>query len=129
MKEKMIRNMDYDKINHVLQRMIYSGSPDPVLLEFAALLEEARTPDMDVPDNVIGLNHSVVFTELASGELMSKTLVLPPVDFDAGELSVFSPIGMGLIGAFVSDEIDCSTPSGSVRIRIESLSCIESEFI
>ncbi len=125
MKERMIRGKDYDKINHVLQRMIYSGSPEPVLLEFAALLEEALTPDMDVPDDFIGLDSSVGFTELETGELMTKTVVLPPANFEIGELSVFSPIGMGLIGASVGDEIDCRTPSGTVRIRIESLTCLE----
>ena len=31
MKERMIRGKDYDKINHVLQRMVYAGSPEPVL--------------------------------------------------------------------------------------------------
>ena len=83
-------------------------------LKRAIVLESA-----EVPDEAIGLGSRVDIKDLDTNEVESYTLTLPAqANFDAGRLSILTPIGAGLLGYELGDEIEWPTPGGIRRIEI-----------
>ena len=87
------------------------------------VLEHSRVIDPDVlPKDRVCLLSRVVFTNLATNTRMEFEIVSPhEMDLEAGKISLNSPIGAALMGKKVGEIAEAQVPSGTLRLRIESI--------
>ena len=87
------------------------------------VLEHSRVIDPDVlPKDRVCLLSRVVFTNLATGKRLRFEIVSPhEMDLEAGKISLKSPIGAALMGKKVGEIAEAQVPSGTLRLRIESI--------
>ena len=88
------------------------------------ILEHSRVVDPAVlPKDRVSLLSVVEFTNLATNTRMKFEIVSPhEMDLDAGKISLQSPIGAALMGKKVGEIAEAQVPSGTLRLRIESIS-------
>lgn len=71
------------------------------------------------PADVVALDSTVEYEDLATGEVESFTLTLPErAKIEERRLSILAPIGTALIGCRVGDSVNWSTPGGDRQLRI-----------
>ena len=87
------------------------------------ILEHSRVIDPDVlPKDRVCLLSRVEFTNLATNTRMTFEIVSPhEMDLEAGKISLKSPIGAALMGKKVGDIAEAQVPSGTLRLRIDSI--------
>ncbi len=87
------------------------------------ILQYSRIIDTSaLPKDKISLLSKVEFTNIATGARMTYTIVSPhEMNLEEGKISCKCPIGLALMGKKVGDEVDVAAPSGTFRIRIESV--------
>ena len=88
------------------------------------VLDNSRVIDPDAlpKDRVCLLSH-VEFTNLATNARMKFEIVSPhEMNLEAGKISLKSPIGAALMGKKVGEIAEAQVPSGTLRLRIESIS-------
>ena len=87
------------------------------------VLEHSRVIDPDVlPKDRVCLLSRVVFTNLSTNTRMEFEIVSPhEMDLEAGKISLKSPIGAALMGKKVGEIAEARVPSGTLRLRIESI--------
>ena len=87
------------------------------------ILEHSRVIDPDVlPKDRVSLLSQVEFTNLATNARMKFQIVSPhEMDLEAGKISLKSPIGAALMGKKVGEIAEAQVPSGTLRLRIESI--------
>ena len=87
------------------------------------VLEHSRVINPDVlPKDRVCLLSRVAFTNLATNTRMEYEIVSPhEMDLEAGKISLKSPIGAALMGKKVGDIAEAGVPSGTLRLRIESI--------
>ena len=88
------------------------------------ILEHSRVVNPDaLPKDRVSLLSTVEFTNLATNTRMKFEIVSPhEMDLDAGKISLQSPIGSALMGKKVGEIAEAQVPSGTLRLRIESIS-------
>ena len=88
------------------------------------VLENSRVIDTDLlPKDRVSLLSRVEFTNLATNIRMKFQIVSPhEMDLEAGKISLKSPIGAALMGKKVGDIAEAQAPSGTLRLRIDSIS-------
>jgi len=75
--------------------------------------------DQNIPSDKVYIGATVTLQELKNKEEVKYMLVAPPEsDFENNKLSIFSPIGKGLMGQPEGVEVDIETPSGMVKYKI-----------
>ena len=91
------------------------------------VLENSRVIDPDLlPKDKVSLLSYVEFTNLSTNTRMKFQIVSPhEMDLEAGKISLKSPIGAALMGNKVGDIVDAKVPSGTIRLRIESIALNE----
>ena len=91
------------------------------------ILEHSRVIDPDVlPKDRVSLLSRVEFTNLATNTRMTFEIVSPhEMDLEAGKISLKSPIGATLMGKKVGDIAEAQVPSGTLRLRIDSITLDE----
>ena len=91
------------------------------------VLENSRVVDTGVlPRDRVCLLSRVEFTNLSTQTRMTFEIVSPhEMDLEAGKISLKSPIGAALMGRKVGDIAEARVPSGTVRLRIESITLEE----
>lgn len=76
----------------------------------------------EVAPDVITMNSTVRITDLDSGTTHTYTIVFPAeADFEAGRISILSPLGTALLGFRAGDEVTWEMTSGPRRFRVEEL--------
>ena len=87
------------------------------------VLENSRVIDPDVlPKDKVSLMSHVEFTNLSTKARMKFQIVSPhEMDLEAGKISLKSPIGAALMGKKVGEIAEAQVPSGTLRLRIESI--------
>jgi len=87
------------------------------------VLENSRVIDTDaLPKDRVCLLSKVEFTNLATNTRMKFEIVSPhEMDLAAGKISLKSPIGAALMGKKVGEIAEAQVPSGTLRLRIESI--------
>jgi transcription elongation factor GreA len=87
------------------------------------VLEHSRVINPDVlPKDRVCLLSRVVFTNLTTNTRMEFEIVSPhEMDLEAGKISLKSPIGAALMGRKVGEIAEAQIPSGTLRLRIESI--------
>lgn len=88
------------------------------------VLEHSRVIDpAALPKDRVCLLSRVEFTNLATNTRMKFEIVSPhEMNLEAGKISLKSPIGAALMGKKVGETVEAKTPSGILRLRIESIS-------
>lgn len=88
------------------------------------VLEHARVINPDVlPKDRVSLLSRVEFTNLSTNTVMTFEIVSPhEMNLEAGKISLKSPIGAALMGKKVGEIAEARVPSGTLRLRIESIS-------
>ena len=88
------------------------------------VLENSRVIDTHVlPKDKVSLLSQVEFTNLNTNTRMKFEIVSPhEMNLEAGKISLKSPIGAALMGKKVGDIAEAQVPSGTLRLRIESIS-------
>ena len=91
------------------------------------ILEHSRVIDPDnLPKDRVSLLSRVEFTSLSTNTRMKYEIVSPhEMDLEAGKISLKSPIGAALMGKKVGEIAEVQVPSGTLRLRIESISAFE----
>ena len=87
------------------------------------VLEHSRVIDPDfLPKDRVCLLSRVEFTNLSTNTRMKFKIVSPhEMDLETGKISLNSPIGAALMGKKVGEIADAHVPSGTLRLRIESI--------
>ena len=87
------------------------------------VLEHSRVIDPDVlPKDQVSLLSKVEFTNLSTNTRMTFKIVSPhEMNLEEGKISLKSPIGAALMGKKVGDIAEAQVPSGTLRLRIESI--------
>ena len=87
------------------------------------VLEHSRVIDSDaLPKDRVSLLSRVEFTNLKTNARMKFQIVSPhEMDLEAGKISLKSPIGAALMGKKVGEIAEAQVPSGTLRLRIESI--------
>jgi transcription elongation factor GreA len=87
------------------------------------ILEHSRVIDPDaLPKDCVSLLSHVEFTNLSTNARMKFQIVSPhEMDLGAGKISLNSPIGSALMGKKVGEIAEARVPSGTLRLRIESI--------
>ena len=87
------------------------------------ILENSRVIDPDaLPKDRVSLLSRVEFTNLATNTRMTFQIVSPhEMDLEAGRISLKSPIGAALMGKRVGEIAEAQVPSGTLRLKIESI--------
>ena len=87
------------------------------------VLENSRVINPDVlPKDKVSLLSSVEFTNLTTNTCMKFQIVSPhEMDLEAGRISLKSPIGAALMGGKVGEIVEAQVPSGTIRLRIDSI--------
>lgn len=87
------------------------------------VLEHSRVIDPgNLPKDRVSLLSKVEFTNLSTNTRMVFQIVSPhEMNLEAGKISLKSPIGAALMGKKASDIVEAQTPSGPLRLRIESI--------
>jgi transcription elongation factor GreA len=93
------------------------------IVQLEEILATARPlEDLEMPDDTCYLGCTVTLEDLEDGSEEVYSLVAPPeADPRKGTLSVESPIGSGLLGKKVGEEVSISIPVGEVSYRIISV--------
>ena len=91
------------------------------------VLEHSRVINPDVlPKDRVSLLSRVEFTNLSTNAVMEFEIVSPhEMDLEAGKISLKSPIGAALMGKKVGEIAEARVPSGTLRLRIESITLPE----
>jgi transcription elongation factor GreA len=75
-----------------------------------------------LPKDIVCLLSKVEFTNLETNTRMKFEIVSPhEMNLEAGKISLKSPIGAALMGKKVGETAEARTPSGILRLRIESI--------
>jgi len=87
------------------------------------VLEHSRVISPDVlPKDRVSLLSRVEFTNLSTNARMTFEIVSPhEMDLEAGKISLKSPIGAALMGKKVGEVAEAQVPSGTLRLRVESI--------
>ncbi|MBQ9174865.1 MAG: transcription elongation factor GreA [Bacteroidales bacterium] len=88
------------------------------------VLEHSRVIDPEaLPKDRVCLLSRVEFTNLTTGTRMKFEIVSPhEMDLEQGKISLKSPIGAALMGKKAGEIVEAQVPSGTLRLRIESIS-------
>ncbi len=86
------------------------------------LSELSRIDVKNLPPDRVGFGSKVTVKDLESSETFVFTIVAGDfLDLDAGQISLASPIGRGLLGASKEQEVAVELPKGRRRYRVLEL--------
>jgi transcription elongation factor GreA len=78
--------------------------------------------DMNIPSDRIFIGATVVLTDLDLKKDITYMLVAPEeAEFGENRISVFSPIGKGLLTHRVGDDVTITVPAGTKRFKVLSI--------
>ena len=97
------------RINHLTQR-----------------LHELSKIDVNaIPEDRVGFGSRLTVKNLDTGDEFTYTIVAGDyMDIDAGHISMASPLGQGLLGARVDDEVTIKLPVGERRFKVLELTTL-----
>ena len=86
------------------------------------LTNVAFIEDMNIPSDKIFIGATAVLRDLDLKKEITYTLVSPEeAEFGANRISVFSPIGKGLLTHQAGDEVSITVPAGIKRFKVLSI--------
>ena len=115
----ILTKSDYNTI----KELIVNTPSHLITKEISLLAKEIelakKVPDSKIEPQVLRLNSNFEVQDVASGKLLNFQLTLPKhADLAAKKLSVFSPLGVALIGFQEGMEIEWALPGGLKKLKI-----------
>jgi len=79
----------------------------------------------EMPEDKVGFGSKVTIRDLEADEVFTFTITAGDfIDLDAGQISLASPIGQGLLNAEVDEEVTVHLPAGDRKYRILELTTL-----
>jgi transcription elongation factor GreA len=76
----------------------------------------------DIPSDKVYIGAIVSLVDLESKEKLKYMLVSPQeADYEENKLSIFSPVGKGLMGKAPKEELEIKVPAGVLRYKITKI--------
>ncbi len=99
------------------------GHNEKRIAELEEKLAHARILDEDIPQDEVLIGATVQLEDTGTGERITYTLVSElEADYDAGKISVTSPIGEGLLHHKENDVVEIRIPAGVLTYRVIKIS-------
>ena len=119
-----ITSRDKEQLRDLLAEMeTRRTEPRADLKALAEELQRAAVVNpQEIPDDVITMNSRAEMLDLKTGERVTFTLVFPSeANIDEEKISVFAPIGAGMLGYRLNDEFEWQVPGGVRRMRVTKI--------
>ena len=119
----VINERDFDRLNDLVHSPRLRTTHAPMVATLEQELGHGRVvPPTSVPKGVVTMNSKVRFVDLRTRERETYTLVYPEqANVDEARLSVLAPLGTALLGASAGDVVECRTPGGVRRLKVERI--------
>jgi transcription elongation factor GreA len=92
------------------------------------MIELSQIDVTTIPTDRVGFGSKLRVRNLATGDEFAYMIVAGEyMDLDAGHISMASPLGRGLLGARVDDEVAIQLPAGERRFRILELTTLHAQ--
>ncbi len=112
----IITSSDFARLQRLIEHHTADRDQDAVELLDAELSRARVVPPSDVPPNVVTMNSRLRYVSQATGASRTVTLVYPAeANFEAGRLSILTPVGCALLGLAVGQAIDWTMPNRQLR--------------
>jgi regulator of nucleoside diphosphate kinase len=110
---------DYLKLRLLLTTSLYSNGHS-ALRNLRDELDRANVVGPDaLPADIVTMESTVQYEDLASGELEEYTITFPDrANIETKRISILAPIGTALIGCRVGDLVKWSTPGGIRQLKV-----------
>ena len=114
---------DYQRIIGMIEfAAMRTKIPDAVDNLLTNLKGARMLPQENISADIITMNSRARLTELSSGKEIEITVTYPQdADNLLKKISVFSPIGMTLLGSKVGDVVSWKVPAGIGQFRIDKV--------
>ncbi|WP_106640726.1 nucleoside diphosphate kinase regulator [Allosphingosinicella vermicomposti] len=111
-----ISETDYELIaNHAIR--LETRFPEQAKMLFSEIDRAKVYPAEKLPPDVVTLGSVVSYSDDSSGAVRQVRLVVPgEADIEKGQVSIVTPVGVGLIGLKAGQSIDWPCPDGRPRI-------------
>ncbi|MDI4633195.1 GreA/GreB family elongation factor [Pelomonas sp. V22] len=111
--ERLLTELDHQR----LSRWARSQPALQQLLDSAELL-----PSAELPDDIVSMNSAVQVMEPASGRTQQLTLCYPSDALpEQGRVSVLSPVGLGLLGLAIGQELRWTVGNTRGCLQLQAL--------
>lgn len=108
-----LTELDVTRLERIVGRL---GTPQANDMLDALLARAAIVDPQDMPTDVVTMNTEVECTLEGENGTRGWTLVYPDAaDFDAGRVSVLSPVGQALLGARAGETVAYRQPDGRAQ--------------
>lgn len=114
---------DYQRITGLIEFAALQNKNREIADRLMKELKYAKTfPQDKISDNIVTMNSRVLLREVASGREVEVTITYPQ-DADSKEqkISVFSTIGVALLGCREGDVTSWRVPGGIGRFKVEKV--------
>ena len=123
MKRMFVTTNDYQRIIGMIEiAAMRTKLPDTVERLLTNLKDARILPQENISGDIITMNSRARLTELSSGKEIEITVTYPQeADNISKKISVFSSIGIALLGSKVGDTISWKVPSGIGQFRVDKI--------
>ncbi len=111
------------RLTKLIEEILASGVKSKGAVNLKAELDRATIVDESaISEDIVTLNSTVTIRDLDTGEIESYSVTMPEhANPSEDRISILSPIGTGLLGYAVGDDVSWETPGGQRRLKIESV--------
>lgn len=113
---------DYQRLHNLVQAQRLTSGTQAVEALSRELRRAKVVASEDIPADVITMNTLVRLREVKSSSEINITIVFPKdADLSNWKISVLAPIGTAVLGCKVGDEVEWTTPQGTVAYKVEEI--------
>lgn len=114
---------DYQRLNGMIEFSSLKLKMPEIVNRLHDEFKAARMlPQEKISNTVITMNSRVLLRELSTGREAEVTITYPQdVDSREGKVSIFSPIGVALLGRQVGDVVSWKVPNGTGRFEVAKI--------
>ncbi len=112
----IVTTENFERLQRLLEAHTAERDQEVVELLDGELSRARVVPPAEVPPDVVTMNSRLRYVNHATGGSRTVTLVYPSeANFEAGRLSILTPVGCALLGLAVGQAIDWTMPNRQLR--------------